>query len=168
MTTKHRLLSQTSRRSQIQRYTNLPQLLRRPLLKSASATKQMFNAKIKKLWAEKWNQSPRKNRLDQFGKNFPFKKFTTNLLKLTQKQTSIILQIRCGHFPLNQYLHKIKKVASNTCQACLAANIDTPSQETIHHFIFTCQAYTTARNILKEKIGQEHFNLPNIMSSPII
>ena len=46
------------------------------------------------------------------------------------------------------------------------ANIITPSQETIHHFIFTCQAYTDARNTLKEKISQEHFNLPNIMSKP--
>ena len=134
---------------------HLPSILRQPLLTSASAIKQKFNTKIKKLWLEQWNISPRKERMAQLGENFPFKKFITNLNKLTHKQTSTILQIRCGHFPLNHYLHKIKKIASNTCQACLLAIDAIPSQETIHHFIFECPAYNTARNTLKDKVSQE-------------
>ena len=101
---------------------HLPPILRWPLLTSTSAIKQKFNTKIKKLWLKQWNTSPRKERMAQLGENFPFKKFITNINKLTCKQTSTILQIRCGHFPLNHFLHKIKKIPSNTFQACLIAN----------------------------------------------
>ena len=130
------------------------------------AIKQKFNTKIKKLWTKQWNTSPGKERMAQLGENFPFKKIVANLNKLTCKQTSTILQIRCGHFPLNHYLYKIKKLASNTCQAHLEANDIIPSQETIHHFIFECPAYNATRNTLIDKIRQVHFNLPDIMSNP--
>jgi ribonuclease HI len=143
---------------------DLPHILRNPLPNSASATKQSFNAKLKEEWAEIWNASPRRIRVAQFGEVFPFNALLKRLNMLTRKQSSTILQIRCGHFPLNKYLHKIKKKDSDKCQACDVDQEGLSPPETINHYIFDCQAHTEARNELIEEIGLEHFHLPNIMS----
>lgn len=86
---------------------------------------------------------------------------------LTRKQSSIILQLRCGHFPLNNYLHRINKIDSNRCQACAEQLEGISPPETINHFIFDCPAYTVARNELLDKIGEENFFFPNIMADII-
>ena len=84
----------------------LPHILRTPLPRSASAIKQAYNAQLRKTWSEKWNISLRKNRLAQMGEPFPFKKFNKNLLKLTRKQSSLVLQICSRH--LINYINKTK------------------------------------------------------------
>ena len=98
---------------------SLPHILKRPLPTSASALKQGFNNTLKEKWAVKWDTSPRKPRLAQFGDEFPFSMFLKKLYTLTCKQSSLILQIRCGHFPLNTYLHRINKLETDRCQACI-------------------------------------------------
>ena len=143
---------------------NLPPLLRNPLPRSASALKQEFHAQLKVKWATLWDSSPRKPRVAQFGDVFPFSTFLKRLNGLTRKQSSIILQLRCGHFPLNSYLHRINKTDSDTCTACEDAHGGFSSPETINHFIFDCKAYAGARNELIAKIGRRHFNFLDIMS----
>ena len=39
-----------------------------------------------------------------------------------------------------------------------------PPPETVNHLVFGCPAYTEAREELLNKIGQDSFNLPDIMS----
>ena len=143
---------------------HLPHLLRGPLPISASALKQEFNTKIKAKWLEMWNTSPRKPRLDQFGGTFPFGAFLKKLNLLTRKQSSTILQIRCGHFPLNAYLHKINKAETNRCQACIEHYEGDSPPESINHFIFDCPAHHEAREDLVTKIGRNYFHLAEIMA----
>ena len=145
---------------------NLPHIFRSPLPTSASAAKQAHNALLLRKWAEIWSHSPRRFRLEQLGEPFPFKKTLKTITNLTRSQTSTILQLRCGHFPLNQYLHKIKKSESNTCQACHDATTNFSQPETITHFLFDCPAYALQRNELAAKIGPQHLNLPDIMPNP--
>ena len=66
--------------------------------------------------------------------------------------------VRCGHFPLNAYLHKINKSETNHEQ-----DDDSPI-ETINHFIFDCPAHDEARDTLVPKIGRSRFHLPDIMA----
>ena len=143
---------------------SLPHLFRNPLPTSASALKQEYNANIKTKWSDSWNTSPRKPRLDQFGGTFPFGAFLKKLNSLTRKQSSIILQLRCGHFPLNAYLHKISKVESSRCQACAEHQEDDPPPESINHFLFDSPAHHDAREDLVNKIGRHRFHLSDIMS----
>jgi hypothetical protein len=143
---------------------DLPHILHNRLPSSASATKQSFNAKLKEDWAAIWNASPRRPRVAQFGEAFPFTALFKRFNMLTRKQSSTILQIRSGHFPLNKYLHKIKKKDSDRCQACDVDEEGLSPPESINHFIFDCQAHTEARNELTDEIGLEQFHLPNIMS----
>jgi hypothetical protein len=136
----------------------LPHILRSSLPTSASALKQEFMQKLKIRWAGLWEASPRKLRVSQFGDAFPFSAFLNRLASLTRKQASLILQLRCGHFPLNVYLHRIKKVESDKCAAC-------GEVETVNHFVFDCEAHAEAREELVNKIGQAHFRFPDIMSN---
>jgi hypothetical protein len=146
---------------------NLPQILRSPLPTSASALKQDFMQELKSRWAAMWETSPRKQRVDRFGDEFPFTALLKRLSSLTRSQSSQILQIRCGHFPLNSYLHKIKKVDSDRCLACFDDRDDEgrPYPETINHFIFDCTAHTAARDELIHKIGRNRFRLADILSN---
>ena len=142
----------------------LPHLLRNPLPVSASALKQEYNSKLRQKWKEIWEASPRRPRIAQLGEEFPFSAFLLRLSLLTRKQSSLILQIRCGHFPLNAYLHKINKSDTNTCPACLNEQEGRSSVETISHFIFDCEAHVEAREELIDKIGMIHLNLLDIMA----
>ena len=142
---------------------SLPHMLRSPLPTSASAMKQAFNSSLKAKWAANWNTSPRKPRIAQFGDSFPYSAFLKKVYSLTRKQSSLILQIRCGHFPLNAYLHRISKSDTDKCQACENNQEDVPPAETINHYIFDCPSHTDARNELIEDIGREEFHLSNIM-----
>ena len=139
---------------------NLPPVLRRTIPTSASALKQSFMKKMKIKWAGLWEASPRKLRVAQFGDSFPFSALADRLNSLTRRQASLILQLRCGHFPLNVYLHRIKKVGSDKCTAC---NEGRP--ETINHFIFDCVAHIEARKELVKVIGRNRFHFPDILSN---
>ena len=141
----------------------LPHILRNSLPTSASALKQAYVATLKDKWATLWGASPRKARLTQFGEAFPFNAFSKRLDSLTRKQSSIILQLRCGHIPLNVYLHRINRADSDRCLACYDEEEQVSHPETINHFIFVCSAYSEARNELIDKISLNQFHLSNMM-----
>jgi ribonuclease HI len=143
---------------------SLPHILRRPLPASASAAKQAFFSSLKSSWSRRWDSSPRKPRISQLGGSFPYSAFLNKVYSLTRKQSSLILQLRCGHFPLNAYLHRISKSDTDRCQECLDEQEAISPIETINHFIFACPAHAEARNELIENIGLEEFHLLNIMS----
>ena len=143
---------------------SLPHMLRRPLPTSASAMKQAFLSSLKSKWSKRWDTSPRKPRITQLGGSFPYSAFLKRVFALTRKQSSLILQIRCGHFPLNAYLHRINKSDTDKCQNCLDDGEAEAPRETINHFIFICPAHTEARNDLIDRIGIDEFHLINIMS----
>jgi hypothetical protein len=145
--------------------TELPQLLRTPLPASASATKQEYNAELNRRWLTVWTNSPRKNRFSQIDPNFPFKKFRKKSYNLTRKQTSLIMQVRTGHIPLNFYLHRIGKTDTDRCAKCINNQHGASAKESVNHFIFDCPAYDEYRQELTAKIGRSHLNFPSIMSN---
>ncbi|KAF8954627.1 hypothetical protein BDZ97DRAFT_1598392, partial [Flammula alnicola] len=54
---------------------DLPSILRKTLPASASAEKQAYVSEIKAMWAQQWELSPRRIRMEQMDKEFPFTKF---------------------------------------------------------------------------------------------
>jgi ribonuclease HI len=147
------------------RAADLPHICRRPIATSASAVKQHFNTTLKRRWATSWNYSPRKPRIERIDKEFPYKEFLKRSYMLTRKQTSIIMQLRSEHFPLNAFLHKIGRTGSDTCMECYETQYEGPITETINHFLFECSAHTEFRNELIQKIGRSRFNLRDIMTN---
>ena len=104
-------------------------------------------------------------RIAQFGEDFPFSAFLKRLDLLTRKQSSIILQLRWGHFPLNMFLHRIGKSYTNSCQACLNEEEGQVHPETINHFIFDCPAYDEAREELINEIDRDNLHFIDIMAN---
>ena len=67
---------------------------------------------------------------------------------LTRAQASVLMQLRTGHAPLNAFLHRIGKIDSPRCLACLGGD------ETVHHFLFDCPGHAHARHSLARKLGR--------------
>jgi hypothetical protein len=111
-----------------------------------------------------WNSSPRKPRIAQFGGSFPFSKFMTSLYSLTRKQSSIILQLRCGHIPLNAYLNRINKSDTDRCPVCDLIDPGNSPRETVNHFLFDCPAHEVAREEFTDKLDGNHLHLSDIIT----
>ena len=55
--------------------------------------------------------------------------------EIPRKTASLIFQLRVGHTPINQYLHRFKKIDSPRCPAC------GHPKETVEHYILFCPKY---------------------------
>jgi hypothetical protein len=104
-----------------------------PLPISVSAAKQKFQANLNRRWLKLWA-------------DFPFNKFRKKLFKLSRNQSSLMMQLRTGHIPLNVHLRRIGKVESDRCQKCNDIPGVLQAKETIGHFLFDCQAHDAALN----------------------
>jgi ribonuclease HI len=142
----------------------LPHLLRNTLPTSASATRQAFHEKVKAKWENGWVESDRSRRIAEIDNNFPFLGFRKRVNALSRSQASLMAQIRCGHFPLNSYLHRINKSETDLCQACLDGEDNLHCRETVRHFLFECSAFRAEREELVGKISRRHLNLHDIMA----
>ncbi|KAF9542354.1 hypothetical protein CPC08DRAFT_620124, partial [Agrocybe pediades] len=65
-----------------------------------------------------------------------------------RRQSSLLVQLRTGHFPLNDYLHKRKLAPSPICRAC-----NEQQRETIDHLIKECPAYQEHRRQLRRVVN---------------
>lgn len=114
----------------------LPVLLRgAPLPHSISAIRQAYQHALKGKWRAKWEKSPRFTRLNKFNDTLPSNRFLKSINELSQSHSSIIIQLRSGHVPLNRYLHRIGKSDSASCEQCQDGD------EMVQHFILECPAY---------------------------
>ena len=143
----------------------LPPLLRQSLPYSATAEKQAYVTEINAMWEEQWQSSLRRARMEHIDKSFPFKNFRKIQSGLTWAQSSLLLQIRSGHIPLNVHLLKLKCTNTDKCQACFSRQGTLPARETITHFLFECPAYSYERHDLDEALGRHSRDLESILAS---
>jgi ribonuclease HI len=143
---------------------DLPLLLRKPLPHSADAEKQLYTREVKTMWAEQWSSSPRQARMARIDKSFPFTKFRTILHGLSRAQSSLLIQIRSGHIPLNAHLYRLNCIDTDRCLACADRPGITSTKETVTHFLFDCPAYQNERHHLDTALGRHNRSLEHIMS----
>ncbi|KAF8231877.1 hypothetical protein L208DRAFT_1466842 [Tricholoma matsutake] len=55
--------------------------------------------------------------------------------EMMRKHTSLLLQLRTGHIPLNKHLHWIQKAELPTCPCCHHHD------ETVAHYVLHCPAH---------------------------
>ncbi|OAX32738.1 hypothetical protein K503DRAFT_701595, partial [Rhizopogon vinicolor AM-OR11-026] len=83
-------------------------------------------------------------------------------LKLTatfpKRLTSLLMNLRSRHIPLNSHLHRIGKSDSPNC-AHRAQN-----EETIHHFLFDCFYVHRERHALTTALGRKASSLPFLLT----
>ena len=102
--------------------------------------------------------------MEKIDKSFPFTNFRKLLQGHSRAQSSLLIQIRSGHIPLNAHLYKLNCVDSDKCQACHTQRGTIPTRETITHFLFDCPAYQDERHYLDASLGRRNKDLKYIMS----
>ena len=142
---------------------DLPQILRSQLPTSASARNQHYLEKLKRRWGREWLKSPRRRRFEMIDDTFPFSGFRRRQNKLSRAHSSLMVQIRSGHLPLNLYLHRIGKTDSKQCQACRTNDEEETPTENVTHFLYDCPAYANQRSTLFRKIGAANIAIRDIM-----
>jgi ribonuclease HI len=142
------------------RSKDLPPFLRgKPLPVSASSAKQSYYKRIRNRWANEWRLSPRYKKLKHIDPSLPSKKFIHNTSTLSRTQTSLLIQLRTGHLPLNSHLYRIKKAESPSCPHCGDAVF-----ETVFHFLIQCPHYRHERHILARKLKWKAMSMRNLLN----
>ena len=85
----------------------LPTYLHQTLPASVSAVQQMINNETKQRMRLWWRESPRYARLKDIDPSLPSKKFAEITSTLTHRQISLLTQLRTGHAPTFDHLHRI-------------------------------------------------------------
>ena len=141
--------------------STLPAFLRRkPLLVSISATRQFLKKGIKARWQTDWKSSPRYLRMKYIDHRLPSDDFLDIISQLSRNQSSLLIQLRTGHIPLNQTLHRIKRSPTPFCPHCHPDVI-----ETVHHLLLYCPHYARARRLLQAHLGSQSSSLSFLLGS---
>ena len=79
--------------------------LTKGLLKSKAALCQAYRGHIKQQVASKFKDSPRYRRATRINSTMPSTRFRRMTAKLSQRHTSLLIQLRTCHIPLKHYLY---------------------------------------------------------------
>lgn len=132
---------------------------RRTLPKSKSATKQAFNANLKVRNRTLFEKSPRFGKINRIDATLPSSQYRKMIKSLPRKHASVLTQLRTGHAPLNQHLHRIKCADSPICPSCEM------EPETVAHFLIFCPAHERHRRPLQYEFKRDAKNLAVLLNS---
>lgn len=138
---------------------DLPAWLRKPLPASASALRRAHMTSLDSQWHEEWSKSKRLRRMLAIDPGFGPRKMRKLLHGRRRWQTSLLVQFRVGHAPLNKHLHRIQRAESASCSAC-----GHPA-ETVRHYVMDCPAYDGARWDMRQGLGNRNDQLSTLLSS---
>ncbi|KAG9223182.1 hypothetical protein CCMSSC00406_0000129 [Pleurotus cornucopiae] len=128
-------------------FTNYPML---PA--SRAAIRRVARMRIPIRWEKAWRKSARKPKLDRIDPTLKVGKYLGVVGDWRKNRTSVITQLRTGHVPLNQHLHRIKKADSPYCPHC------NDKEESVRHYLIECPAYDTERAAMQTEC--KNFDLP--------
>jgi ribonuclease HI len=138
----------------------LPAELRNALPDSISAIKQATIKAIKVDATRVLRKSPQWRKLRQVDPTMPSNRYRKMADSISRKHSSLLIQLRTGHAPLNKHLFNMKCADSPICPACEDA------YETVHHFLLTCPAYERHRRNLFFTLRRGSRSLATMLSHP--
>jgi hypothetical protein len=138
----------------------LPHYLRLDTLPlSISTLKQAHQKSTRSRWLRIWKKSPRYTQTQQIDPNTLNRSFLKLTATFPKHLTSLLMNLRSRHIPLNSYLHRIGKSASPNCSHC------PQDEETIHHLLFDCHHTQRERHILTIALGRKASSLPFLLAN---
>ena len=78
---------------------------------------------------------------------------------LSRRHAAMLIQLRSGHIPLNQYLHCTGKRSSPLCQQCGRV-------ESVFHCLIECRQYALPRKKLEKKLKRSARSIKALLSNP--
>jgi ribonuclease HI len=116
-----------------------------------SSLKEYIKKQTREKWTFRWQNHNTARHRKQYCKLLLRRADRKILETLSKKQSSLLLQFRNGHVPLNYYLHRIRSQGSAKCPHC-------DKKETITHFIYQCSHYQSERQILRSMTKNNYLN----------
>ena len=98
-------------------------------------------------------------RLSKVDPSMPSNKYRMLTAELKRAQSSIIVQLRAGHVPLNMYLHRMSKTDQSVFLHCKTGD------EIIHHYLFKCSKLRHKWWLLGQSIGRASRSLASLLGS---
>lgn len=138
----------------------LPAFLREDLPASKSAVKQAYAEKIKRQVAKLFAKSPRYTKANRIDRHMPSSHFRKIAVHLSRSAASLLVQLRMGHVPLNQYLYRFKRAESPLCPMCNG------EEETVSHWLHHCPAYEGHRAAIRQALGDMANSTSRLLSDP--
>ena len=89
----------------------------------------------------------------------PSSRFPKLVAPLARRNTSLLIQLRTGHVPLNHHLHTIVRADTQRCPGCGAA------KETVLHFVLQCPKYALQRRVYFGPLGRNGQRLDYLLST---
>ena len=138
----------------------LPDLLHTnaPLPISISAVCQGHNTWLKKRAQLLWENSTRYVHARTYTPHALSNDYLVLIDAIPRAQSTVLFQLRTGHIPLNQHLHRIGSSPSPICFQCFE------EEETPQHYLLKCPAYNRERFRLREQEG--HLQIKRLLSNP--
>ncbi|MBW0481449.1 hypothetical protein O181_021164 [Austropuccinia psidii MF-1] len=101
----------------------------------------------------------------RIGFKTPPKLIIKALDQLEKGPAATIHQLRTGHVPLNDYLHRIKQTDSPLCKHC-------NERETPHHYLIACPKFKKQRDLFTMKVAKHRLklnpkSLKSVLDSPL-
>jgi ribonuclease HI len=138
----------------------LPAYLRRkPMKRSAPATRQAYKKVLQEDWRKEWLRSKRNRRMRHIDSSLPSNNYIKLSRPLRRAQLSMLTYLRTGHAPLNHHLHRIKCIESPACPHCPEVN------ETVRHFLFECPEYRAARNTMDRALRRRSHDIAYLFTN---
>lgn len=126
----------------------LPDMLRRPLLTSATTTKRKFHESVLLEWTARRRKSPRIAKLDRIDPTFSPQNYQKLISALNRNSSTTLNRVRSGHLPTNVFLHRINRADSPTCPSCGIDN------KMIQHVFYQCPEYRQIRRERLDGLGR--------------
>ena len=98
--------------------------------------------------------------MDRIDPGMPSKAFCKMAERLPRRQASLLIQLRTGHVPLQQHLHRLRKVDTPICPMCGITN------ETVYHFLMECAAYNEERAERERRAGPASRSIKDLLNRP--
>ena len=90
----------------------------------------------------------------------PLSKFRKTTDQLSRRQAALLIQLRTGHIPLHKHLHRIGKVKSPRCPACIS------DDESVHNYLLMCPAYAIQRRRTERALRRSTRSINTLLSNP--
>lgn len=127
---------------------------------SRSAVRQRLTQELKEKAKRLWQNSPRFEKMKKIDETLPSANFARITDKLPRRNCTLLMQLRSGHAPLNDFLYKIGKVSHPMCQACEM------EKETTKHFLVICPRYDAIRQKIQRELKCRDVSMKTLLSNP--
>ena len=143
----------------IREMRRLPSILKHNTPYNPTSLVKTAWARAKRIMEQQWKQTKRQKEMaKKVADTRPqhYQKLTKDLPRV---HTSILIQLRTGHIPLQAHLYRIQRADTPTCPTCHN------HPETVEHYLLHCPTYDEQRKVVRHKLGPGATSIKRLLAT---